>query len=338
MSQGNDLANYASSVDTATASEDVWYVAVAPDDIKQMSIDQLDEAFRAGVISEKTAVWTEGMENWAPLGEVANLDADGGDSGSVDGSENAAGMAHAGFDFSSQQSGPRVTQPGFAAGPSSFAPVTASLSPASIFSPDHAAAPSAHGMGPGVSSVEDELPVASRTRRFRPERWLLAAAALAAVGVTAYNNRDIVSGSGAVAAAEAQPKAFAARPYDEGGVAVASPSASTSAPAAAPAPAKPKAAEPADDEEPSSASGRTEPAVAKSAAKADDEDSKESLKGSFNKAFSKKASAKSAKAVKPRKTASRAASRASKASKAAAKKPGAPRAGSAFDPLNDSLP
>src|SRR6187401_3295754 len=77
MSQGNDFANYASSVeDRGSASEDVWFVAVASDDIKQMTIDQLDEAFRLGVITGETPVWTEGMEAWSPLSQVADLDGD----------------------------------------------------------------------------------------------------------------------------------------------------------------------------------------------------------------------------------------------------------------------
>src|SRR6187401_2853989 len=79
MSQGNDFANYASSVeDRGSASEDVWFVAVASDDIKQMTIDQLDEAFRLGIITGETPVWTEGMEAWAPLAKVADLDGDSG--------------------------------------------------------------------------------------------------------------------------------------------------------------------------------------------------------------------------------------------------------------------
>ena len=63
MSQGNDFANYsAAAASGSTGSEDVWFVAVASDDIKQMNVDQLDEAFRLGVITAETAVWTEGME------------------------------------------------------------------------------------------------------------------------------------------------------------------------------------------------------------------------------------------------------------------------------------
>lgn len=77
MSQGNDLSNYsAASASGSTGSEEVWFVAVASDDIKQMTVDQLDEAFRLGIITAETAVWTEGMDAWAPLGQVADLDAD----------------------------------------------------------------------------------------------------------------------------------------------------------------------------------------------------------------------------------------------------------------------
>src|SRR6187399_2689078 len=84
MSQGNDFANYsAAAASGSTGSEEVWFVAVASDDIKQMNVDQLDEAFRLGIITSATAVWTEGMDAWAPLGQVADLDSDGsGDSGS----------------------------------------------------------------------------------------------------------------------------------------------------------------------------------------------------------------------------------------------------------------
>jgi hypothetical protein len=62
---------------------------------------------------------------------------------------------------------------------------------------------------------------------------------------------------------------------------------------------------------------------------------KESLKGSFSKAFSKKAPAAKPRATKARKTTARRA--ATKPAKAP-KKAGPARAGSAFDPLNDSLP
>ena len=79
MSQGNDFANYSAASNAGTGgSEEVWFVAVASDDIKQMTIDQLDEAFRLGIITGETPVWTEGMEAWSPLAQVADLDGDSG--------------------------------------------------------------------------------------------------------------------------------------------------------------------------------------------------------------------------------------------------------------------
>lgn len=98
MSQGNDLSNYsAASASGSTGSEEVWFVAVASDDIKQMNVDQLDEAFRLGIITAETAVWTEGMDAWAPLGQVADLDADSeaGDSQYGDSQYASGPVAHA---------------------------------------------------------------------------------------------------------------------------------------------------------------------------------------------------------------------------------------------------
>lgn len=55
---------------------DVWFVAVSRSDIRQMSIDQLDEALNAGVIELDTLVWRAGFRDWWPLGKVAGLDED----------------------------------------------------------------------------------------------------------------------------------------------------------------------------------------------------------------------------------------------------------------------
>src|SRR4029079_4203543 len=113
MSQGNHFANYASSVeDRASASDDVWFVAVSSDDIKQMTIEQLDEAFRLGVITAQTAVWTEGMEAWAPLGEVADLD---GDDSSGEGEAVARAAVAEGAPSLSSEGAPshRRTNPGW---------------------------------------------------------------------------------------------------------------------------------------------------------------------------------------------------------------------------------
>src|SRR5262245_52830246 len=90
MSQGKDFVNYSAASNAGPGgSEEVGFVPVASDDLQQMTIDQLDEAFRLGVITGETPVWTEGMEAWAPLAQVADLE---GDSGASD--ESAAPVEH----------------------------------------------------------------------------------------------------------------------------------------------------------------------------------------------------------------------------------------------------
>ena len=183
-------------------------------------------------------------------------------------------------------------------------------------------------------------------RRFKPERWLLAVAGIAAIGVTAYNNSDLFSASAAspVAAVDSQAegsKALAARPYEAGGgVDRGSPIGAASADSEDESEAA-KSGESAGDAPVGASSANKEvaakddpaPAATKAALPAAKD--KESLQGSFAKAFTKKAPpAKPAKAVKARKATSRAAAPRPKAKKASS----AARAGSAFDPLNDSLP
>jgi hypothetical protein len=378
MSQGNDFANYdSSSEERSAASEDVWFVAVSSDDIKQMSVDQLDEAFRLGVITAQTAVWTEGMEAWAPLGEVADLDADG------EASESEA-AAPSPFDAPSSFAAPpspassagketlpsqRRTSPGWqnpfdapapnsfdasasnaasrsssslSMGPSSFAPVTASYAP-----PGGGLGQST---GPVALNVDEDMPPVSRGRRFRPERWLLAAAGVIAVGVIGFNNSDLFS-SKSMAAAEKQASAAAlvAHPYELGadkskpGVAIADKSQAGAALAdkesekdAPIGTLKGEAGE--EDSEAAAPAALTPDPVTKPGSSAKDAASKDTTSKDFAKAFSKTPAGKPAKSAKPAKTAKASHKTPSRASAAKAKKPGVARAASAFDPLNGSLP
>jgi hypothetical protein len=347
MSQGNDFANYSASNGAgAPASGDVWFVAVASDDIKQMSIEQLDEAFRLGIISAQTAVWTEGMEAWAPLGEVADLgdDDEGGNEASEqqagshsnssqsDSSHHGSGAMSAPSPFASvdvsREAVSSNARASFAAGPSSVAPVTASFAPS---------APFVQSTMPVALNVDEDMPPVRVGRRFRPERWLLAAAAVVGVGVTAYNNSDLFASSPASVASAAAPAVDskpASRGYDVGG------DVGDGVEKGAALPAEPKAKEPADDAPIGASSAlAAKEATAKESTKEAAEPAeaavdKQSLKGSFTKAFNKKAPvAKAPKAAKPRKTAA-----AKPAKPAKSKKSSAPKAASAFDPLNDSLP
>jgi hypothetical protein len=356
MSQGNDFANYDSAAaDSGSASEDVWFVAVSSDDIKQMSVDQLDEAFRLGLISAQTAVWTEGMEAWAPLGEVADLDAEEGSSeasepefGASPFSAQAAVDSSASQHLHQQQGHEQSWHNPFDApaapasfapvsqhsqhshspsmGPSSFAPVTASYAPASPGL--------AQSTGPVALNVDEDMPPVNRGRSWRPERWLLAAAGVAATVVVAFNNSDLFS-SGSSAAGEKQASAasLAPRPYEapaEKGATVlagAKLDDGKDAPIGSLVPAA-HADEDSADKEP--AAPPTSVASSKTAASSKD------VSGDMSKAFNgKKASTKPAKASKT--------SRATKARKppsraAKSKKSGVARSSSAFDPLNGSLP
>jgi len=421
MSQGNDFANYASSAeDRSAASEDVWFVAVSTDDIKQMNVDQLDEAFRLGVISAQTQVWTEGMAAWAPLGEVADLDSADADSADGDPADedpanrnshghsakaeplpaarfaapavappaSAEGLpsqrrTNPGWQnpFDAAESGPPAASHGggfpssifsepagsksslsSSMGPSSFAPVTSSYapSPAGVLG---------QSTGPVALNVDEDMPAVNRGRRFRPERWLLAAAGVVAVGVIGFNNADLLS-SKSMAAAEKQASAAAlvAHPYELGADKSAKSGSNPSAAAkggevaaasktAAPDDGKDapigslkgeagedEAAAPAASPEPVAKLGSTAKGASSRESASKESDSKDSadkdLRGGFAKAFSKNAPAgnpaKAAKSAKAAKVAHKTPSRASASAKP--KKGGVARAASAFDPLNGSLP
>jgi len=51
----------------ATVDEDMYFVQVAEDEVKQMSLDQLDTAFRVDIIDLSTLVWQPGYTEWVPL-------------------------------------------------------------------------------------------------------------------------------------------------------------------------------------------------------------------------------------------------------------------------------
>ncbi len=57
------------------ASNDVWFVQVAPGEIKTLSLDQLDDFYRLEVIDDNTLVCQPGWPQAYPLGMVAGLDA-----------------------------------------------------------------------------------------------------------------------------------------------------------------------------------------------------------------------------------------------------------------------
>jgi hypothetical protein len=55
-------------------AEDLWHVRVAPDDVKILTLEQVDDLFRLEVIDEDTMLWQDGMDEWLPLRVIAGLD------------------------------------------------------------------------------------------------------------------------------------------------------------------------------------------------------------------------------------------------------------------------
>jgi len=54
--------------------EDKWHVALAPGEVKVVSLEQLDDLYRLSIVDAETKVWQDGMTEWQPLRVIAGLD------------------------------------------------------------------------------------------------------------------------------------------------------------------------------------------------------------------------------------------------------------------------
>lgn len=61
---------------TNGANKEIWHVQLSSGEIRVMSLEQLDEAFHDGVVSENTFIYQAGMNDWIKLGALAGLDGD----------------------------------------------------------------------------------------------------------------------------------------------------------------------------------------------------------------------------------------------------------------------
>jgi hypothetical protein len=52
---------------------ELWFVLLADDEVKRMTLEQLDDAYRLDIVDAKTRVWRPGMREWDTLGKVADL-------------------------------------------------------------------------------------------------------------------------------------------------------------------------------------------------------------------------------------------------------------------------
>ncbi len=62
------------AMDEDEEAERPWNVLVGPGEVKQLSLEQLDDWYRLDLIDARTLVWQEGMASWQPLGAVAGIE------------------------------------------------------------------------------------------------------------------------------------------------------------------------------------------------------------------------------------------------------------------------
>lgn len=180
-------------------AEDSYYVQLAPDDVKLMSLDQLDTAYRLDIVEDSTLVWQPGYAEWVPLAVLLGEDT-AQDHYSLAPSLPAPLPAPAPLqsNYAAQSNYPAQSgfapsvpaQPSYAAAPS-YAPAAA---PSFIPFPSSPAPSVAPRSGP--SAVPNSLSAVASNYSYIPElpeppakaspwyaRTLIAAAALMALGV-----------------------------------------------------------------------------------------------------------------------------------------------------------
>src|SRR6188768_3546365 len=57
-----------------SADTDKWHVQIAQDEVKVLSLEQLDDLYRLSIVDSETQVWQTGMTEWQPLRVIAGLD------------------------------------------------------------------------------------------------------------------------------------------------------------------------------------------------------------------------------------------------------------------------
>src|SRR5947209_548652 len=69
-----EAAMTSESADPTEVGIEMWRVQLSTGELRAMSLDALDDAFQAGVITENTPVLPPGATAWTKLGDAAGLD------------------------------------------------------------------------------------------------------------------------------------------------------------------------------------------------------------------------------------------------------------------------
>jgi hypothetical protein len=74
MAEAIDWDDSATVSGQPVAADEAWHVAIAHDDVKVVSLEQLDDMFRLSLVDSETKVWQPGMTEWTTLGIIAGLE------------------------------------------------------------------------------------------------------------------------------------------------------------------------------------------------------------------------------------------------------------------------
>jgi len=74
LAQQDENENAIYSLPAPPPESDVYFVLLGGDDTKQMTLDQLDDAYRLDVVDEATLVWQPGFAEWIALSELLSLE------------------------------------------------------------------------------------------------------------------------------------------------------------------------------------------------------------------------------------------------------------------------
>ncbi|HEY5957256.1 MAG TPA: GYF domain-containing protein, partial [Polyangiaceae bacterium] len=74
LGQGSLASAQASDQADDDEPEDPFFVLFGPGDVREITLEQLDDYYRYGVISESTMLWQKGMGEWQSLGKVAGIE------------------------------------------------------------------------------------------------------------------------------------------------------------------------------------------------------------------------------------------------------------------------
>src|SRR5258706_2662200 len=184
MAEAIDWEDSATVSGQPVAADEAWHVAVAPDEVKVVSLEQLDDMFRLSLVDSETKVWQHGMSEWVSLGVIAGLE------------DKPAPPKRTHPKPPSPRSAPPPAQPASVAPASSYAEPLRPVTYAEPLRPVTYATPLAPM--PSLSPIASVRPlVMSRNPYPMPQsgggfgRFVVGLALCAGVGITLYRN-DVV--------------------------------------------------------------------------------------------------------------------------------------------------